>query len=80
MFQESSIGTRLESWLLQRDVESASIMPSTAMRCQTSLQQGLQALKESLNAAQYRIGDEFVASELRQALHELGQVAGDLHR
>lgn len=70
---------RLESWLLQRDVESASIIPSTAMRCQTSLQQGLQALKESLNAAQYRIGDEFVASELRQALHELGQVAGEVY-
>jgi tRNA modification GTPase len=55
---------------------SGDAVPATAERCRASLVQTAIGLKNAIQLAQDRAGDELVASEIRFALEELGKVTG----
>jgi tRNA modification GTPase len=65
-------------WILQQREETPEMIPATAARCQ----QALQRAKESFGMAQQsnrdRLGDEWTAGHLRNALDDLGQIAGEV--
>lgn len=56
-----------------------SVVPATAMRCQTSLNAAASALHRAENAVIAQLGEELVAAEIRAALDELGQVVGAVY-
>lgn len=60
-------------------VERSAVVANTADRCRQSIFQATAAIDEARSSAAARAGDEFVASELRTALHELGQVVGTVY-
>ncbi|UUO05432.1 50S ribosome-binding GTPase [Blastopirellula sp. J2-11] len=49
---------------------------ATASRCRASLEQAADSLAAALSAAQYGLGEELIAVEIRMALSELGRVVG----
>jgi tRNA modification GTPase len=48
----------------------------TGQRCREAVDRAIQRIDEARTATELGSGDEVVASELRMALDELGQVAG----
>jgi len=59
--------------------KSSDIVPQTAVRCRDSLRLAAEALARASEAAADSLGEELVASELRLALDELGQVVGAVY-
>ena len=55
------------------------VVPLTAARCQASLNNALLALANAKEAAEFRYGDEVIASEIRLSLDEIGLVAGTVY-
>jgi len=69
----------LDEWLLERDQEIAAVAPMTATRCKESLRSALESLQAAYLAADQVAGDEIVASEIRMALEQLANVAGEVY-
>ncbi len=69
----------LDVWLLHRDHEISSVAPLTATRCKESLELALESLKTAQAASNEHLGDEIVAGEIRLALEQLAQVAGQVY-
>ncbi|MDZ4849152.1 MAG: GTPase [Pirellulaceae bacterium] len=74
-----ALRARLSEWRTQRNDEISSVAPMTATRCKASLQSTLESLQTARHAAQQELGDEIVAGEIRLALEQLAQVAGDVY-
>ncbi len=74
----SLIRHELGKWHADRCDESAGVLPMTANRCRTSLIQCLEAIDHSIELTQHEAGDELIAAEIRLALDQLGQVAGEV--
>ncbi len=65
------------SRMLQRDHEAEShILGSTAARCRDSLECAIVALSRAVELARVGGGDEFLATDVREALDELGRITG----
>ena len=75
----ASLQNKLEQWTESRDHEISSVAPMTATRCKESLESALESLKAAQTAADERLGDELVAGEIRLALEQLAQVAGQVY-
>jgi tRNA modification GTPase len=58
--------------------QAQDVVPMTGERCRESLELAAERIQEGLSAARHGAGDEVIAGELRLALDELGQVAGDV--
>ena len=58
---------------------AGAAVAATALRCRQSLQSAGTRLHAARRLAAERAGDELVALELREALHELGQVVGAVY-
>lgn len=57
----------------------ADILGSTAARCRDSLQGAIAALTRAADLAENGGGDEFLATDVREALDELGRITGALY-
>ena len=57
----------------------SDLLASTAIRCRDSLSRTQQALAYGRDAAEQKLGDEVVALELRDALHQLGVILGEVY-
>ncbi len=75
----TNLQNKLELWTGSRDHEISSVAPMTATRCKESLESALESLKAAQTATDERLGDELVAGEIRLALEQLAQVAGQVY-
>ena len=57
----------------------SELLGTTAVRCRDSLNRTVQSLQQASTAATEHRGDELIAIEIRQALHELGTILGDVY-
>jgi tRNA modification GTPase len=62
--------------LIAAQAARGDVVGATAVRCRDSLRRAEDALAEAHRVASSRRGDELVAAELREAINELGRVAG----
>jgi tRNA modification GTPase len=62
--------------LAGRDAHVGELLGSTAARCRDSLRAAGEAVQRSLALIDAAAGDELIAVELRAALEQTGQVAG----
>ena len=62
----------------ERDGES-HILGSSAARCRDSLEHAIAALSRAADLAEQGGGDEFLATDVREALEELGRITGALY-
>ncbi len=73
----------LQTKLLLRLAGSRSarseLLGTTAVRCRDSLSRTIQSLKNALVATTNLSGDELIAIEIRQALHELSTILGEVY-
>ena len=59
--------------------DRGELIASTAARCRESLSRTAESLARAEALATQAAGDELIACELRSALEELGQIAGEVH-
>ena len=57
----------------------SELLGTTAVRCRDSLHRTIQCLQNALTATAENRGDELISMEIRQALHELGTILGDVY-
>ena len=69
----------LSDWVATKMESFNQVVPLTAARCQASLNNALLALANAKEAAEFRLGDEVIASEIRLSLDEIGLVAGTVY-
>jgi len=62
--------------IIQSRESLQDVVPMTGQRCRDSIQRAQERIRDAFIAAESESGDEVVAGELRLALDELGQVAG----
>ncbi len=74
-----ALETELTRRLTSSGVARSELLGTTAIRCRDSLLGAINALRNARLAAQAEAGDEIVSIELRQALHELGTMLGDVY-
>jgi tRNA modification GTPase len=67
----------LDDWLAGRHAETSSVAPLTAVRCASLLDAANQAIDRAFEISLSQQGDELLCGELRLALEQLGQVAGE---
>jgi tRNA modification GTPase len=67
--------------LLSRDTTAArgGVVAATADRCRESLRLAEAAVARAAQTVEFGAGEELVAAELRDALHELGRVVGAIY-
>jgi tRNA modification GTPase len=75
----AALGSELAQWHADRCDESAGVLPMTANRCRASLMLCVEAIDHAIDLTQNEVGDELIAAELRLALDQLGQVAGEVY-
>ncbi len=81
----------LSLWLATRSADQVEVVPMTLVRCTQSIDSARIAIENALIASggqavdpmedgiQPASGDEVIAAELRNALHELGAVVGEVY-
>lgn len=65
--------------LLNQPTGACELVGSTAARSKESLRSSLQALERAEHATRLRLGDEFTAIEIREALDQLGHIIGAVY-
>ncbi len=65
--------------LLRHHAATGEIVPTTAIRCATSLRQASSALGRAIELALHEAGEELVAAEIRLALDAIGSVTGAVY-
>jgi tRNA modification GTPase len=66
----------IASGLARTRESEQDVVPMTGQRCREAVDRARQSIDDAKTATELGSGDEVVASELRMALDELGQVAG----
>ncbi|MEZ6133059.1 MAG: GTPase [Planctomycetaceae bacterium] len=69
----------IQQRLLADRSSRSELLASTAARCRDSLQRSLAAVDAAILAAESRVGDEIIALELRDALHQIGTILGEVY-
>ena len=69
----------LRSWAATEFENANQVVPLTAARCHASLKNAIEALGHAKDAAEFQLGDEVIASEIRMSLEEIGLVAGTVY-
>ena len=57
----------------------SELLASTSARCRDSLKKSRTAIEAAIHSAENRLGDEVTAFELRDALHEIGAILGEVY-
>ena len=57
----------------------SELLGTTAVRCRDSLLKTITSLAEAKTAAEKHAGDEIISLEIRNALHELGTILGEVY-
>ncbi len=70
---------RLLEVLSQANASRSELLGTTAVRCRDSLNRTIQSLQHAIIAANEDHGDELISMEIRQALHELGTILGEVY-
>ncbi|MCA9058856.1 MAG: tRNA modification GTPase [Planctomycetaceae bacterium] len=65
--------------LAQRTSTRGELLASTAVRCRDSLRRAAEATNRALAATELQSGDELIAVEIRQILHELSVILGQVY-
>jgi len=65
--------------LTRSNASRNELLGTTAVRCRDSLNRTIQCLQHALTATLENQGDELISMEIRQALHELGTILGDVY-
>ncbi len=71
--------TLLADRLTRANASRSELLGSTAVRCRDSLNRTIQSLQHAMTATAENHGDELISMEIRQALHELGTILGDVY-
>jgi len=69
----------LAARLSRANASRSELLGSTAVRCRDSINRTIQSLQHALTATAENHGDELISMEIRQALHELGTILGDVY-
>ncbi len=65
---------------LRQDTSSKSeLVSSTAARCRDSLRRSVASIEAATRAAEDELGDEIIAFELRDALHQIATILGEVY-
>lgn len=75
----AALRDRLRQSVESRDVETNSIVASTASRCHESLEEASLAINRAIEIAVSGLGEELIAFELRTVLNALGTVTGAVY-
>ena len=75
------LGAAIRGFLTETTLagDATAMVPSTALRSETSLRSALESLQHAAEIAARHESEELVAGELRLALNHLGQVAGAIY-
>ena len=65
--------------LSARSMEKSELLFTTAARCRSALYQTSSYIKAAIQMTGTHAGDEIVSIELREALHQIGVVLGDVY-
>ena len=57
----------------------SELLASTSARCRDSLKKSKAAIEAAIHSAENMLGDEVTAFELRDALHEIGSILGEVY-
>jgi tRNA modification GTPase len=71
-----TLQTRIAQALAAGNGSDAGVLGSTLARCRDSLQRAAAALERAAELAEEGGGDEFLATDVREALDELGSITG----
>jgi len=74
-----ALKTMLFRLLTGSETSRSELLGTTAVRCRDSLHRTIQCLEQALTAAKCSLGDELIAMEIRQSLHELGTILGEVY-
>lgn len=75
----AALQSAIQKQLLADRSSSGELLSSTAARCRDSLQRSLTAIQAAIEAATNQVGDEIVALELRDALHQIATILGEVY-
>ncbi len=70
---------KIESALNADNRSKSELVSSTAVRCRDSLRRSITAILSAKQAAADRLGDEIIAMELRDALHQIATILGEVY-
>ena len=78
-YEDPRLRAALTKVLTSSNASRSELLGTTAVRCRDSLVRTMQCLQNAAIAAAEDRGDELTAMEIRQALHELGVILGDVY-
>ncbi len=64
--------------LIEQKSARGELLATTAVRCRDSLTRAISAIESAIMSASAGSGDELTAMDLRESLHELGVILGDV--
>ena len=65
--------------ICESEQEASGVVGQTAMRCRSALQMAEASTSRALQLVEVGEGEELIAAELREALHAIGQVVGQVY-
>ena len=74
-----ALRTELRQQLVGSRAGRSELLGTTAVRCRDSLHRTIQSLERARSATIEHCGDELIAFEIRQALHELSTILGEVY-
>ena len=74
-----SVVREIESALTADNRSRSDLVSSTAVRCRDSLKRSVAAITAAQQAATHQLGDEIIAMELRDALHQIATILGEVY-
>ncbi len=70
----------IDAWYLSRSGAASDVVPMTLVRCAAAIESACSSLQAALDVCRCDAGgDELIAAELRNSLHELGTVVGEVY-
>lgn len=75
----TALRSRIATALRSTSAGESDILGSTAARCRDSLERAIAALSRAADLAEEGGGDEFLATDVRETLDELGQITGAIY-
>ena len=75
----SRLASAIREAARDRDGESGGLIATSAARCRGSLEGAIESLDRAADAQGRGLGDDLVASEIREALDRLGEIVGAVY-
>lgn len=75
----AALAEHIEHRLRSTTASRGELLGATAARCRDSLRMAAEALQQAIEATQQQLGDELISVEIRQCLHALGTILGEVY-